>query len=205
MLITPTNKPSHRLVFATNNAHKLEEVRHILGAGWDVISLAESGIVSDLPENGDTLHANAEEKANAIYNQISIPCFAEDSGLEVKALGGAPGVYTARYAGEGASAQQNNEKLIDALSGVSDRSARFRAVIALWWCDQLVFFEGVVNGRIATHLQGLNGFGYDPLFIPEGYDQPFAALPEFVKSGISHRARAVAGMVDFLNRQSISR
>ena len=198
-----TLNDSHlRLVFATNNIHKIEEVKHILGAGWEVLSLAESEIVSDLPENGDTLHANAEEKANAIHDQIALPCFAEDSGLEVDALEGAPGVHTARYAGEGASAQQNNQKLLEALSDITDRSARFRAVIALWWRDELVFFEGVINGRIATKLDGLTGFGYDPLFIPEGYDKPFAALPTSIKSQISHRARAVAKMVDFLKQQS---
>lgn len=192
------NNPIVRLVFATNNSHKIDEVRHILGTGWEVLSLAESGIISELPENGDTLHANAEEKANAIYQRIRVSCFAEDSGLEVEALEGAPGVYTARYAGEGASAQENNQKLLEALDGIVDRSARFRAVIALWWKEELHFFEGIVSGTIATRLDGLNGFGYDPLFIPEGYDKPFAALPAVIKSRISHRARAVAGMADFL-------
>ncbi len=200
--MTPLPNELNRLVFATNNGHKLDEVKQILGNHWDILSLAESGVTTDLPENGNTLHANAEEKANAIYRLISLPCFAEDSGLEVDALGGAPGVYTARYAGIGASAQENNEKLLEELKDITDRTARFRAVIALWWQDKLFFFEGVINGRIATRLEGLTGFGYDPLFIPEGFDQPFAALPGTVKSQISHRARAVAEMVNFLNFQT---
>lgn len=190
------------LVFATNNAHKIREVRQILGSNWNIQSLAEAGISSDLPETGTTLHENAEEKTRAVVHLIHLPCFAEDSGLEVDVLSGAPGVYTARYAGENASAVENNQKLLQELCDHQHRSARFRAVVALWWNDHLHFFEGVIHGTIAHQLDGSDGFGYDPLFIPEGYDQPFARLPPSVKNSISHRARAIEAMAEFLKRQS---
>ncbi len=188
-----------QLLFATNNTHKIEEVKQILGAGWAITGLAASGIHVDLPETGDTLQANAIEKVSYIHDRLHQDCFADDTGLEVDALDGAPGVYTARFAGKHATAEANNQKLLDALTGVQDRSARFRAIIALWYKHQLHIFEGVIEGHIALQPGGQDGFGYDPLFIPEGFDQPFAALPSAVKSSISHRARAVQKMAAFLH------
>ena len=188
----------HQLLFATNNAHKISEVRNILGPTWAITSLEDAGIQSDLPETGDTLTANAIEKVDYIFELTRGNCFAEDSGLEVDSLHGAPGVYTARYAGPNADAEANNQKLLQALSGESNRAARFRAIIALRWHGELITFEGVVEGKIASGLLGRTGFGYDPLFIPEGYDLPFAALPSSVKSEISHRFRAVSRMRQFL-------
>ncbi|MCF8237851.1 MAG: RdgB/HAM1 family non-canonical purine NTP pyrophosphatase [Saprospiraceae bacterium] len=191
--------PAFQLLFATNNAHKVEEVKAILGPSWNIHGLAESGIDVELPETGPTLQANAIEKASYIHDDLHRDCFAEDTGLEVDALDGAPGVYTARYAGPGADATANNQKLLHALEGNPVRTARFRAVIALWWQNELHLFEGVIEGRIAFYPAGKDGFGYDPLFIPNGYDQPFAVLPMEVKSGISHRARAVQQMAAFLH------
>ncbi len=189
------------LLFATNNGHKIEEVRRILGASWKIHGLKESGVHAELPETGNTLMANAIEKASFIHDRCQQDCFAEDSGLEVDALHGAPGVHTARYAGPHADAGANNQKLLLALQDTPNRVARFRAVIALWRQGQLHTFEGVIEGRIALEPAGIDGFGYDPLFIPEGYDHPFAALPAEVKSRISHRARAVQKMAQFLQQE----
>lgn len=195
MTIMPIDK---ELLFATNNDHKIKEVREILGTQWKITGLREAGFTTDLPENGATLIDNAIEKATFIRERGVRACFAEDSGLEVDALGGAPGVYTARYAGIQATASDNNKKLLDAMTGIDDRSARFRAVIALWWNDELLTFEGAVEGSIGLQLEGSQGFGYDPLFIPSGYDHSFAVLPAEVKATVSHRAKAVNQLVDFL-------
>lgn len=189
-----------KLLFATNNLHKIQEVRQILGTSWEVLTLAEAGIEADLPETGDTLLANAIQKANHIHTEYGLDCFSEDTGLEVDALGGAPGVYTARYAGLPPDSQANMARLLKEMEGLTDRRARFHTVIALWWEGKQYTFEGEVRGRIATQPQGDGGFGYDPVFIPEGYDQTFAALAPEVKKDISHRAKAVARLIQFLQQ-----
>ncbi|HRW75317.1 MAG TPA: RdgB/HAM1 family non-canonical purine NTP pyrophosphatase [Saprospiraceae bacterium] len=190
------------LLFATNNQHKIIEVREILGDQWTITGLRESGLNTELPETGNTLEANAVEKATFIKDMGIRACFAEDSGLEVDALDGAPGVHTARYAGPKATAQENNRKLLDALQGIHNRTARFRAVIALWWQGELHTFEGSVEGHISEQTEGEQGFGYDPLFIPLGYEHTFAVLPGSVKASISHRAKAVQQLAEFLRAKA---
>lgn len=190
------NMPS--LVFATNNPHKLREVRHILEGPWHIRSLDDCEIRCEIPETGDTLEANAIQKATFIRDRYGLDCFAEDTGLEVAALVGAPGVSTARYAGPDADAASNMRKLLQALEGSTDRSARFRTVIALCLHGEVHLFEGIVDGSIAQEQVGDGGFGYDPVFIPEGYERTFAQLPTEVKKSISHRARAIARLTDFL-------
>lgn len=200
-----------KIVFATNNAHKLKEIREILGNGFEVVSLAEIGCHEDIPETGETLEENALQKAQYVYDHYHIGCFADDTGLEVEALDGAPGVHSARYAeGTDHNSEANMAKLLRQLDGKDNRKARFRTVIALiekkdvcpCGCTsipQIHRFEGIVEGRIATERHGSEGFGYDPLFVPEGYDKSFAELGEHVKNTISHRARAVAKLAEYLN------
>jgi XTP/dITP diphosphohydrolase len=193
---------SRQLLFATNNPYKVREVRDILGPDWTIRTLQESGIAADLPETGHTLQANALQKAAYIRDHFGLDCFAEDSGLEVDALDGAPGVHTARYAGDEADSGANMRKLLEALGNDSRRDARFRTVIALWLADEWHLFEGEVRGRIARQAQGTGGFGYDPIFIPEGYEQTFAELGPDIKGGISHRALAIVAMVAYLRDRS---
>lgn len=190
------------LIFATNNLHKVGEVQNILaGSGMRVLSLDEAGFKGiQLAETGDTLVANAIEKALQLHHLIEADCFAEDAGLEVDALDGAPGVYTHRFAGEHATAAMNNEKLIRTLQGKPDRTARFRTFIALIYRNAVYLFEGVVEGKIAETPSGSGGFGYDPIFIPDGYTQSFAELPPAVKHTLSHRAKAVRQMQQFLEK-----
>jgi XTP/dITP diphosphohydrolase len=166
-----------KLVFATNNKHKLEEMRAILGGKVELLSLADIGCNDDIPETADTLEGNALIKARHIYGKYSLACFADDTGLEVDALGGAPGVYSARYAGENNDSEANMQKLLENLTGKSDRRAQFRTVIALIIDGEEKLFDGVVRGEISTERKGEAGFGYDPLFIPEGYDVSFAQMP----------------------------
>jgi XTP/dITP diphosphohydrolase len=187
----------HSLLFATNNPHKLQEVQLIL-EGWHIQSLAECHISCEIPETGQTLEANAIEKATFIRDHYHLDCFAEDTGLEVEALDGAPGVYTARYAGALADATSNMLKLLHALEGARNRKARFRTVLALCLEGEVHLFEGIVDGTIAMQASGKGGFGYDPIFIPDGYKKTFAELPPEVKKAISHRARAVAKLTAFL-------
>lgn len=187
-----------RLVFATNNAHKLEEVADMLGERIELLSLNDIGCHADIPETGTTLEENALLKARYVNEHFSTNCFADDTGLEVEALGGEPGVYSARYAGgEGHDSVANMNKLLARLQGVDNRRARFRTVIALIRDGQTYEFEGIVNGHITTEPHGDGGFGYDPVFVPDGYDRTFAELGD-VKNHISHRARAVQKLVDFL-------
>jgi len=192
------------LVFATNNKHKLTEVRSILGEGIRVLSLADIGCHDDIPENADTLEGNALEKAGWVYEKYGMDCFADDTGLEVDALGGAPGVHTARYATEqGHDAEANTRKLLREMSGVADRRARFRTSIALLLHSnggRPVCFDGIVEGEIATEKRGTEGFGYDPVFIPHPYSETFAELGVETKNKISHRARAVAQLNDYLKK-----
>ena len=199
-----------KIVFATNNQHKLQEIKEILGSDYEVVSLHDIGCDVDIPETGDTLEENALQKAQYVYDHYHISCFADDTGLEVEALGGAPGVHSARYAeGTDHDSEANMAKLLKEMYGKENRKARFRTVICLiekkdvcpCGCTsikQVNRFEGSVEGRIATEKHGTEGFGYDPVFIPEGYGKSFAELGEHVKNGISHRARAVAKLVEYL-------
>ena len=234
-----------KIVFATNNAHKLDEVRNILGADFEVVSLAEIGCTEDIPETGNTLKENAQQKAEYIYNKYGIACFADDTGLEVEALGGEPGIYSARYAAlcnaecrmQNAELDHDSEAnmtvLLQKLEGKENRKAHFKTVICLImqnaelermqnaecrmqndsqpendaqpnsaFCIQnsALFFEGIVEGSITTERSGAEGFGYDPIFKPEGYEQTFAELGNEIKNGISHRARAVAKLAEFLKK-----
>lgn len=188
-----------KLVFATANSHKLGEVKKVLNPSlFNVLSLRDIEVTEDIEETGSTLEENSLIKARYIAERFDTNVFSEDTGLEVDALGGDPGVYTARYGGPEKDAHQNMDLLLQNLAPHADRSAQFRAVIALIIDDTEVLFEGIVRGRIADQKAGVEGFGYDPIFIPEGYDQTFAELPDEVKLGMSHRSRAVAKMVAFL-------
>lgn len=192
-----------QLCFATNNAHKLTEVRQMLGETIQIRSLTDIGCHEELPENQTTIAGNAEEKAQYVYRHYGIACFADDTGLEVDALQGAPGVYSARYAGPQRSDQDNIRRLLQELAGHTLRSARFRTVIALVLNDgQQHFFEGVVRGTIAQQPSGTAGFGYDPVFVPEGYRQSFASMTAREKNNISHRSLAVKQLVRFLQTSS---
>ncbi len=199
-----------KIVFATNNAHKLSEIRAILGPSFEVVSLADIGCHEDIPETGSTLEENALMKAEYIYNKYHLSCFADDTGLEVEALDGAPGVYSARYAGgEGHDSEANMQKLLRELANNNNRRARFRTVIALiekkdvcpCGCTsikQIHRFEGIVNGEITREKSGAEGFGYDPIFRPDGYDKTFAELGLDIKNHISHRARATQQLAEYL-------
>ena len=189
-----------KIVFATNNKHKLEEIKDILGKDFEIVSLAEIGCHEDIPETGLTLEENARQKSTYIVEHYNHDCFADDTGLEVEALGGEPGVHSARYAeGTDHDSEANMRKLLSKMSNVKDRTARFRTVISLIINGVEHQFEGRVEGRIATEKHGTEGFGYDPIFIPEGYDKSFAELGEEVKNQISHRARAVKKLAEYLS------
>jgi len=178
------------IVFATNNAHKLEEVSAIVSGKINIVSLQDIGCHDELPETADTLEGNALQKASYIKDHFGYDCFADDTGLEVEALNGEPGVRSARYAGEAHDPQANIEKLLHALERQPNRKARFRTVIALVINSQTEFFEGVINGQIIDERRGQTGFGYDPVFIPDGYSETFAELGADIKNRISHRALA---------------
>ena len=188
------------LVFATNNAHKLSEVSAILGDKIKLLSLKDINCNDDIPETADTLEGNALLKARYIYDKFGVDCFADDTGLEVEALNGAPGVYSARYAGgDGHDSEANMNKLLTNLQGESNRKARFRTVVAMILDGKEYLFEGIVNGTIIENKRGTTGFGYDPIFVPEEYTETFAELGEEVKNKISHRSRAVQKLCNFLN------
>lgn len=187
-----------KIVFATNNTHKLSEVRAVLGDGFELVTLREVGITEDIPETGATLDENASIKARYVYERTGLDCFADDTGLEVEALNGAPGVHSARYATDGHDFAANNRKLLRELNGITNRRARFRTVISLIRGGEELQVEGIVRGTIATEESGNEGFGYDPLFIPEGYDHTFADMSADEKNAISHRGRAVAELVKAL-------
>ena len=213
-----------KIVFATNNEHKLSEIRAILGDAFEVVSLADIGCHEDIPETGQTLEENALMKAEYIYNKYHLSCFADDTGLEVEALNGAPGVYSARYASMEDLSNQNTQsspishdseanmaRLLRELANNNNRKARFRTVIALiekkdvcpCGCTSIKVvhkFEGIVNGEIIREKSGTEGFGYDPIFRPDGYDKTFAELGADIKNQISHRARAVAKLAEFLEK-----
>lgn len=197
-----------KIVFATNNQHKLDEIRNILGKDFEIVSLNEIGCHEDIPETGKTLEENAWQKANYIFNKYGLSCFADDTGLEVDSLNGAPGVFSARYAGgEGHDSEANMQKLLRELAENNNRKARFRTVIALILKDESrgtgderrETFEGIVEGHIAHEKSGAEGFGYDPIFVPDGYNQSFAELGIDIKNQISHRARAVKKLAEYFN------
>lgn len=183
---------------ATNNAHKLEEISAILGDEMELLSLKDIHCNADIPETADTLEGNAIQKANYIYENYGMDCFADDTGLEVEALNGAPGVFSARYAGDGHDSEANMQKLLKELEGKENRKAQFRTAICLIMEGKEYLFEGIVKGSIIEEKRGGAGFGYDPIFVPEGYDQTFAELGNDVKNTISHRARAVEKLCAFL-------
>ncbi|MBR1492323.1 MAG: non-canonical purine NTP diphosphatase [Bacteroidaceae bacterium] len=193
------------LVFASNNAHKLEEIRAILGNKFDVKSLKDIGSNVDIPETGTTFRENALQKARYVKEHFGFDCFADDSGLQVEALGGEPGVYSARYAVKngrqvtaGNKDDANMDVLLEKLAREENRKACFRTCIALIYEGETHFFDGVVEGHIITEKRGDGGFGYDPLFVPDGYEKTFAEMGNEVKNNISHRARAVAQLAEFL-------
>ncbi len=188
-----------KLVFATNNQHKLDEVRKISAQhNIEIVSLAEINCHDDIPETADTLDGNALQKAQYIREKFGLDCFADDTGLEVEVLNNAPGVYSARYAGPGHDSEANMKKLLNEMEGKENRKARFRTVIALLLGGETHLFEGIVEGAITTEKKGGNGFGYDPIFVPKGYDKTFAELGNDVKNKISHRAKAVEQLEAFL-------
>ena len=187
-----------KIVFATNNAHKLQEVRLYLNNLYEVVSLKDIGFNQDIPEPYDTLEENALAKSQTIFDKYRIDCFSDDTGLEVEALNGAPGVYSARYAGEDCSFQDNVDKMLAEMKGQTNRKARFRTVVSLILNGNKYYFEGIVNGHIAEVETGTDGFGYDPIFIPEDLHTSFAEMNLEDKNKISHRGRAMAKLVDFL-------
>jgi XTP/dITP diphosphohydrolase len=188
-----------KIVFATNNAHKLSEVKAVLGEGFELVTLRQVGITEDIPETGETLDENASIKARYVYDRTGLNCFADDTGLEVEALNGAPGVRSARYATDGHDFAANNRKLLRELEGVDNRAARFRTVISLIVDGKEIHVEGIVRGTIATKESGSEGFGYDPLFIPEGSNVTFAEMSAEEKNAISHRGRAVKELANLLS------
>ena len=195
-----------KIVFATNNKHKLSEIRDILGNEIEVLSLDEIDCHADIPETSDTLEGNALQKAHYVYDNYHISCFADDTGLEVDALGGEPGIYSARYAGNNHDSEANMTKLLAKLGDNKNRKARFRTVIALIIDGKNVeekIFEGIVEGSIIKERRGGEGFGYDPIFQPEGYNHTFAELGSDIKNKISHRARATAKLVDELKQKML--
>ena len=190
-----------KLVFATNNRHKLDEVRDILGDRVEVLSLNDIGCHDDIPETADTLQGNALIKARYIYEKYGTDCFADDTGLEVDSLNGEPGVYSARYAGEECNSEANMLKLLHNLTGKSDRKAQFRTVIALIVNGEEKLFNGIVKGTITEEKKGDSGFGYDPVFVPEGFSESFAQMSGDMKNSISHRYRATEQLSNYLKEK----
>jgi len=191
-----------KLIFATNNLHKLEEIRSILPEKYKISGLREAGIIEEIPETQDSIEGNAIEKAKFIYEKYSLPCFADDTGLEVQALSGRPGVYSARYASEEGNSKKNIVKLLKELENIDDRIAWFRTVIAYISNGVFKTFEGHVEGTITSQVQGKNGFGYDPVFVPRGFIKTFAEMPLFEKNQISHRSIALQKFITYLNSTS---
>jgi XTP/dITP diphosphohydrolase len=187
-----------KIVFASNNPNKVKEIQMVLPDTIQLVSLADIGCTDDIPETADTLEGNAILKANYVTEKYGLNCFADDTGLEIDALQGEPGVYSARYAGEQKNAEDNMEKVLQNLAEVTDRSAQFKTVIALNLDGQQHLFTGLVKGQITTEKKGTNGFGYDPIFQAKGHDKTFAELTPLEKASCSHRARAVAQLVKFL-------
>ena len=188
-----------KILFATNNAHKLTEVQAVLGDSYTLVTPRDCGVTEEIPETQPTLEGNALQKARYLYERTGLDCFADDTGLEVEALGGAPGVHSARYATDGHDFAANNRLLLRNLAGKENRRARFRTVVALIFGGREYLFEGVVEGQIIDRETGHEGFGYDPLFRPDGYDRTFAQMTTEEKNAVSHRARAVRKLAAFLH------
>ena len=188
----------HTLIFATNNRNKVAEIQSLVGANFTIIPLKEAGIEIDIPEPHDQIEANALEKAMTIFKLTNQDCFSEDTGLEIAALGGAPGVKSARYAGENSNAQGNINLVLSKMTGIENRTAQFRTVICLIWKNQIYYFEGICKGQILTTMQGENGFGYDPIFVPDGASKSFANMTMEEKNQFSHRKKAVTQLFEFL-------
>ncbi len=189
-----------KLVFATNNKHKLEELQAFLGDHFTLLSLKDINCFDDIPEEQPTLEGNASQKAFYVYNKFGMSCFADDTGLEIEALNGEPGVYSARYAGEDKNSDANMNKALEKLTKINNRKARFRTVISLVIDGEEKQFEGIVNGEILSEKRGSSGFGYDPIFQPEGFNLSFAEMELDDKNKISHRGRAVRKLVDYLKK-----
>ena len=187
-----------KLVFATNNDHKLREIKELLSGEFDLLSLKDIGCKEDIPETGPTLETNASQKSFYIWDRYKINCFADDTGLEIEELGNEPGVYSARYAGEEKSPLANMAKVLDKMAGITNRKARFRCVISLIIDGYEKQFEGISEGKILYEMQGTTGFGYDPIFLPEGYSLSFAEMSSEEKNKISHRGKAVEKLVSYL-------
>ena len=190
-----------KLIFATNNAHKLSEVQAVLGPSFELVTPRMCGVEEEIPEMAETLEGNARQKARYLYERTGLDCFADDTGLEVEALNGAPGVHSARYATDGHDFAANNRLLLKNLEGETNRRARFRTAICLIEGGEERLFEGIVEGHIIDHESGSEGFGYDPLFVPEGYDCTFAEMSGDEKTAISPRGRAVRKLVAYLHEQ----
>ena len=188
----------HTLIFATNNRNKVAEIQSLVGPNFTIIPLKEAGIDIDIPEPHDQLEANANEKAVTIFNLTHQNCFSEDTGLEIEALDGAPGVKSARYAGENCNPQANIDLVLSKMTGVENRTAQFRTVICLIWENQTYYFEGICKGQILNNMQGENGFGYDPIFVPDGASKSFANMTMEEKNTYSHRKKAVTQLFEFL-------
>lgn len=193
---------SMKIIFATNNAHKLSEVQAVLGPDFELVTPRSVGITEEIPEQQDTIAGNASQKARYVHDRTGCDCFADDTGLEVEALGGAPGVHSARYATDGHDFAANNRLLLRNLAGASTRRARFRTVIALILDGRESLFQGAVEGRIAETEAGCGGFGYDPLFVPEGCDRTFAEMTDEQKNALSHRGRAVRKLAEYLHNRT---
>ncbi len=196
-----SSDPTMELVFATNNKHKIKEIGDLLDSNFKILGLADVNISGDIPEDADTLAENALFKAKFVHKRTGLNVFADDTGLEVDALGGAPGVYSARYAGEGRSFDDNINKLLEQMADAEDRTARFRTVIALILEEKEYLFEGTVEGVITSERRGDGGFGYDPVFLADGYNRTFAEIPLSEKNMISHRARAMRKLLAFLKER----
>ena len=191
----------HTLIFATNIRNKVAEIQSLVGPNFTIIPLKETGIDIDIPEPHDQLEANALEKAMTIFNMTNQACFSEDTGLEIAALDGAPGVKSARYAGENSNAQANIDLVSSKMTGVENRAAQFRTVICLIWKNQTYYFEGICKGQILHSMHGEKGFGYDPIFKPDGADKSFAEMTMEEKNTFSHRQKAVTQLFEFLRKQ----
>ncbi|MFQ8827200.1 MAG: RdgB/HAM1 family non-canonical purine NTP pyrophosphatase [Alistipes sp.] len=190
-----------KIIFATNNKHKLKEVQAVLGDGYRLVTPSELGITEEIPEDRPTIEGNASQKSRYLYERTGDDCFADDTGLEVEALGGEPGVRSARYAGPGHDSERNMGLLLRNMKGATNRRARFRTVISLILDGEEHLFEGIVEGALLTAPRGTNGFGYDPIFVPDGYAETFAEMSDEAKNAISHRGRAVAKLAAFLKNR----
>ena len=189
-----------KLVFATNNKNKVKEIKQLLDNSIEILSLEDIGCTEDIPETADNIEGNAIQKAEYVFNKYGLNCFADDTGLEIEALNGEPGVYSARYAGEQKNAEDNMNKVLEKLEGINNRTAQFKTVIALIIDGKTKCFEGIAKGEMTTKKSGDEGFGYDPIFKPNGYDITFSEMDLDLKNKISHRARATFKLIDYLKQ-----